>query len=1119
MILVMMVSNIVVVEAENVWLTDKATGLVYDKAGTIYAYEGNATNLVVPAKIGKVTIKKIYEAAFSQNATLKSIVLPNGLTEIGDSAFIECYELTTVKLPPSLKQIGGAVFMYDAKLKNIVLPEGLLTIGEFSFADCKSITTLAIPSTVTSLEMGAFQGTSITTLNIPSKITRIEGGAFAKTPLKSVVIPKTVTFIGGQAFAMCPNLTSVTIPPTVTTIEHKVFDDSPKVVIYGDNGSAAQIHAANYSVKFSERGAAPVSTTSIIKAEAIAVPANSTPVTVTAKPSKTILAVNDVPKTLEAYTINGGDYFEITDLGILLADTGLEFAPSYDDYRQYMQLLGNTDVTKFSGFSKNDGKDKQAFRVLPKVYYRGVDVSNAISIYSINGFDYYKLADVMDIINCGIIKNTKTGVIHVKPSMEYEPLDSPIYAPVSTANATYAKVQKALNDAYLKGGGTVPSVPLTVPDNTTLYVPRGVTYGNGANTKIYLGTNSSFVVKGEWSCEYPDRSLFAKAANTTNAVYSYGFDPVGVKDMSSAINNMVFVSSRNNFEWGNIPVVGASIAYGHVENGVAPIILNLTRDKRDSQNCVYVYFHVKGGESFGHLFESVNDSIDLTPQITTLLAKNIGKKAVVDRINIQNANGVSFSKSIALPVNWTIDTSGPAPKELKTVNYSMPDYGNSLIYQGLSQNSYIAKVKFETGVAYQLISPKNKYTVSPVQVDVTPGVAILGESSEIALFTGKKLTSGKDAYAFEVSPLSAPLAYAFDTEWYPMKADYVVENQKAYLNYEMNREVLEPGMSHGTSTPIMVKYHKKGDPSDVWAVLYTGSNITDKTLLTGKVDLSKALTDLTNAKGSVNIDGLNVYAFETRDYEALKYPSVKYASVACDFATSSENAVKLGKDTTAFIKANTELPIPTGDKTSVTATFALTNKSRSDIDTIQISPANQNKWTDVASQKLWAGETRQVPLTYVAGSPLFDLKIKYDYREESITKGVDFNGIKAPAGGKIDFYSDMEMKIYGNVTNNKPAKPIKVGDFGTDTIDLNLISGGASTPFNIADFTLVVDDNYRSLYKTADLKLMSLSQTASGPAQLTIARYFDVETEKSPYLNKLFLYYKGYEVGMITVTN
>jgi hypothetical protein len=587
-------------------------------------------------------------------------------------------------------------------------------------------------------------------------------------------------------------------------------------------------------------------------------------------------------------------------LSFILAGTEKQFSPGYDKVHSVMQFIANFETDDKQVNSKGDGKAKQATRVYPIIYYAETEISGAVSVYSINGEDYYKFTDTMNIINCGVIKNTKTGVLNLNPKLSYEPLNSPVFAPVPKGDANYMKVQKSLYDAYLTGKDGPPDSNLTVPDNTVLYVPRGVVYGNGI--KIYLGNNSSFTVKGEWKAEYPDRVLHPKSTTTKNAIYSYSFDPIHPFGEYGASNNVVYVSSKNNFEWGNMPLTSAKISYGNITNGVQSIILNVTRDKRDPETCVFVYFHVKGGESYGYLYNNVKESIDLTPQLATVVAQNIGNKATIDRINVQNANGVSFSEDISLPVNWTISTSGPAPTELKTVNYSDPyDGNNSLIFDGLSQNSYIAKCVFDKETAYELISPKNNYTFAPLQKEGTFDLNIMGNSSNIALFTGKEEDNGRDAYSFYVSPLSNNLNYTGDYTAYPTQATLAFENKKAYLNFMLSKPE-DPSSNYGSSMELMVKYHKKGDPSDVLGILYAAPTNIDANSETGKLDLTPSLTELYNSKGAINIDSLYVYTYTARVTDENKTPSVKFAVVPCDFTPTSTDSVKLGTDTVACIK-------------------------------------------------------------------------------------------------------------------------------------------------------------------------------------------------------------------------
>ena len=99
-----------------------------------------------------IGLASIGENAFYNCTELTSITLPNSLTAIGDYAFYYCYSLTSIVLPSSLTTIGNYAFYYCYGLTSIVLPNSLTTIGDNAFNYCsniQSITSLAlVPPTI-----------------------------------------------------------------------------------------------------------------------------------------------------------------------------------------------------------------------------------------------------------------------------------------------------------------------------------------------------------------------------------------------------------------------------------------------------------------------------------------------------------------------------------------------------------------------------------------------------------------------------------------------------------------------------------------------------------------------------------------------------------------------------------------------------------------------------------------------------------------------------------------------------------------------------------------------------------------------------------------------------------
>ena len=153
------------------------------------------------------------------------VVIPDGVTSIGDSAFEWCRNLKSITIPDSVTSIGDSAFSWCSSLTSITIPNGVTSIGYGVFQDCKSLTSITIPDSVTSIGHSAFSCcSSLTSITIPDSVTSIEGSAFDMcSSLKSITIPNGVTCIKGKTFSGCRSLTSITIPNGVTRIGENAF--------------------------------------------------------------------------------------------------------------------------------------------------------------------------------------------------------------------------------------------------------------------------------------------------------------------------------------------------------------------------------------------------------------------------------------------------------------------------------------------------------------------------------------------------------------------------------------------------------------------------------------------------------------------------------------------------------------------------------------------------------------------------------------------------------------------------------------------------------------------------------------------------------------------------------
>ena len=199
---------------------------------------------------------------YNYRSSIKSAVIGEGVTSIGNSAFSECSSLTSVTITESVTSMGQAAFSDCISLVSVVVPEGVTSIGNSAFNGCSSLvsitvdennakyssdergvlfnkdkttlirypigntaTSYEIPSSVTSIGGGAFSDcSSLTSVTIPEGVTSIGNSAFSGcSSLKLVTIPEGVISIGWSAFSGCSSLTSVTIPEGATSIGDSAF--------------------------------------------------------------------------------------------------------------------------------------------------------------------------------------------------------------------------------------------------------------------------------------------------------------------------------------------------------------------------------------------------------------------------------------------------------------------------------------------------------------------------------------------------------------------------------------------------------------------------------------------------------------------------------------------------------------------------------------------------------------------------------------------------------------------------------------------------------------------------------------------------------------------------------
>ena len=183
-------------------------------------------------------VTNIGKQAFRGCGNLTSVTIPPSMVTIGGDAFIWCFNLNAVHIS-DLAAWCGISFNYSAnplyygahlyhngkEVTDLVIPEGVTSIGNEAFRNYGYLTSVTIPESVTNIGKSAFDNCgSLTSVSFPKSLKNIGASAFEKcTSLTSVTIPKGVDNIGGGAFFMCSSLTNVTIPSSVKIIDYEAF--------------------------------------------------------------------------------------------------------------------------------------------------------------------------------------------------------------------------------------------------------------------------------------------------------------------------------------------------------------------------------------------------------------------------------------------------------------------------------------------------------------------------------------------------------------------------------------------------------------------------------------------------------------------------------------------------------------------------------------------------------------------------------------------------------------------------------------------------------------------------------------------------------------------------------
>ncbi len=245
------------VQIDGIYYDVDSTNKTATLTNTEYEISGA---VVIPEAINyngtQYMVTSIGEDAFLNREDVTSVTIPNSVTSIGKQAFSSCDGLTSVTIPNSVTYIDNGAFSFCSELthvnfnaekcsymgsfsqsngwgyvfertalKSLTIGDKVTAIPPCAFAWCSGLASVTIPNSVTTIGNDAFDGCSgLTSVTIPNSVTSIGARAFSHCErLTSMIIPNSVTSIEADVFSYCSGLTSVTIPNSVTTIGDGAF--------------------------------------------------------------------------------------------------------------------------------------------------------------------------------------------------------------------------------------------------------------------------------------------------------------------------------------------------------------------------------------------------------------------------------------------------------------------------------------------------------------------------------------------------------------------------------------------------------------------------------------------------------------------------------------------------------------------------------------------------------------------------------------------------------------------------------------------------------------------------------------------------------------------------------
>ena len=235
------IASDVIATLKNGVLTIKGSGAMKDFTSTNNlpwsGFINNTWNQLTSVVVEN-GVTNIGKNAFNKVVNLSSVTISNTVTDIGENAFFQCTALSSITIPNSVTTIRQSAFSGCSNLSAIVIPNSVTSIGLYAFSNCSNLSSVSFGNGITNIGNYSFQNCNgLTTITIPESVTIVGYGAFQNSVgLQRVYFNATnCTSVGTKdypAFSGCANITTAHIGSNVTNIPAYAFSGCNITEIY-----------------------------------------------------------------------------------------------------------------------------------------------------------------------------------------------------------------------------------------------------------------------------------------------------------------------------------------------------------------------------------------------------------------------------------------------------------------------------------------------------------------------------------------------------------------------------------------------------------------------------------------------------------------------------------------------------------------------------------------------------------------------------------------------------------------------------------------------------------------------------------------------------------------------